>query len=393
MKANRLLTYSAMALGASALAGPVLAADSEATYQIFFPIDSAELDAEANREIAEAADEWERSGSGQVSVIGHSDTSGAADYNLQLSEQRAGAVEDALVQEGVPANRISAEARGQEELLVPTADGVFEETNRRVEIIIPIVEQEVVEEPAEPARPPEPLPPASEPAIPQAEPAPESDSDTFTFALGPVWGKNFGENDNGAENDMVGAELTFRALPGFLGGVSVSQMGLWAFNAIDDGLTGRTVASLDFAPDFGIFRPTLAVNGGLVYGKGVQDGFVVGPELRFDVAPIADFNIGFKVAYDYQFETNDFEEGIVWTGLDLATSLLKRRWIFHLSASPALPSKIDLFRLAASNGSSQCSLGEWEKCEQHVDFTQSFTSRPTLADMSPVSSSHASDGF
>jgi hypothetical protein len=55
------------------------------------------------------------------------------------------------------------------------------------------------------------------------------------------------------------AELTFRALPGFLGGVSLKQMGLWSFNGIDDGLTGRSVASLDFAPDLGIFRPTLAV--------------------------------------------------------------------------------------------------------------------------------------
>ena len=89
------------------------------------------------------------------------------------------------------------------------------------------------------------------------------------------------------QNDLVGAELCFRALPGFLGGVSLKQMALWSFNGIDDGLTGRSVASLDFAPDLGIFRPTLAINAGGVYGKGVQDGFVVGPEIGFDVAPVA----------------------------------------------------------------------------------------------------------
>ena len=83
--------------------------------------------------------------------------------------------------------------------------------------------------------------------------------------------------------------------PGFLGGVSLKQMALWSLNGIDDGLTGRSVASLDFAPDFGIFRPTLAINGGGVYGKGVQDGFVVGPEIRFDVAPVGGFNIGINV--------------------------------------------------------------------------------------------------
>jgi hypothetical protein len=94
-------------------------------------------------------------------------------------------------------------------------------------------------------------------------------------------------------------------------------MGLWSLNGIDDGLTGRSVASLDFAPDFGIFRPTLAINGGGVYGKGVQDGFVVGPELRFDTAPCRGFNIGLKAAYDYQFRNTGWDQGILWAGLDL----------------------------------------------------------------------------
>ena len=315
MNTKRLLTCSAIMLGATALSGPAFAAngDSETTFQVFFPVDSADLDAKATEEIGKAADEWERAGLGQISVTGHSDTSGPADYNLRLSQRRAAAVEDALAQEGILANQMSTEARGQNELLVPTSDGVLEEANRRVEIVVPIAEVEEAAEAPEIAPAPQPLPAATAPA----DPPPDPESDTFTFALGPVWGKNFGENDNGAENDMVGAELTFRALPGFLGGVSLSQMGLWAFNAIDDGLTGRTVASIDFAPDFGIIRPTVAINGGLVYGEGVQDGFVVGPEIRLDVAPIGGFNIGLKVAYDYQFKTNDFEEGIVWTGLDL----------------------------------------------------------------------------
>ena len=152
-------------------------------------------------------------------------------------------------------------------------------------------------------------------------PEPAEEPDRFTFALGPVYGHNFGETDKDSggktENDLVGAELTFRALPGFLGGVSLKQMGLWSINGIDDGLTGRSVASLDFAPDFGIFRPTLAINGGGVYGKGVQDGFVAGPELRFDIAPYGGFNFGIKAAYDYQFRNAGWDEGILWAGLDL----------------------------------------------------------------------------
>ncbi len=278
-----------------------------------FPLDSAELDADARQEIARAADDWEQTGSVQISLIGHTDTSGSADYNLRLSERRAQAVEAALLREGIPPDQINIMARGQEDLLVPTSDGVREDQNRRVEIVVPAAELE--EESAEVAPPPQPLPAASAPAA--REPASEPEPNRFTFALGPVYGHNFGENDDGAENDLVGAELRFQALPGFLGGVSVSQMALWSFNGIDDGLAGRSVASLDFAPDFGGFRPTLAVNGGVVYGDGVQDGFVVGPELRLDAVPIVGFNVGLKVAYDYQFEADDWDKGILWAGLDL----------------------------------------------------------------------------
>jgi len=169
-----------------------------------------------------------------------------------------------LVRLGVPAAEIATVGRGEEDLLVPTADGVREPRNRRVEIVIPQPPPAAAPAPAAEAPAPAPMPaPARE------EPA------RFTFALGPVYGHNFGEADgegDKTENDLVGAELTFRALPGFLGGVSLKQMGLWSLNGIDDGLTGRSVASLDFAPDFGIFRPTLAVNGGGCRARACRTG-------------------------------------------------------------------------------------------------------------------------
>jgi hypothetical protein len=220
-------------------------------------------------------------------------------------------VADELARLGVPEADIVTIGRGEEDLLVPTADGVREPRNRRVEVVVP-----------QPPPAPEPAPAPMAAPQPPPEPEPEPEPDRFTFALGPVYGHNFGETDGDdggdkTENDLVGAELTFRALPGFLGGVSLKQMGLWSFNGIDDGLTGRTVASLDFAPDLGIFRPTLAINGGGVYGKGVQDGFVVGPEIRLDIAPFGGFNIGLTAAYDYQFRNQGWDEGILWAGLDL----------------------------------------------------------------------------
>ncbi len=303
-----LLALTAPAAYAQQVSSPEMAGLGQ--YRVFFAFDRADL-SEADRQIiTQAVEDYRRTGTARITVTGHTDTSGSAAYNLELSRRRAEAVTSELVRQGVPATEIATVGRGEEDLLVPTADGVREPRNRRVEIVVP----------QPPAAAPAPAAEAPAPA-PMPEPAPEEPR-RFIFALGPVYGHNFGESDgegknDKTENDLVGAELTFRVLPGFLGGVSLKQMGLWSLNGIDDGLTGRSVASLDFAPDFGIFRPTLAINGGGVYGKGVQDGFVVGPELRFDVAPFGGFNIGLKAAYDYQFRNAGWDEGIVWGGLDL----------------------------------------------------------------------------
>jgi hypothetical protein len=92
------------------------------------------------------------------------------------------------------------------------------------------------------------------------------------FTIGPIYGNNFGETNEGGENDLIGGELTYSALPGFLGGVSLKQAVLYSFNGDNDGLNGRSVISLRFAPDLGIVRPFLAANFGGVYGSGVQNG-------------------------------------------------------------------------------------------------------------------------
>ena len=75
--------------------------------------------------------------------------------------------------------------------------------------------------------------------------------------------------------------------------------------------------SLDLAPDLGIVRPRLSLNGGGVYGEGVQDGFVAGPELALDVNLPGGLTLRPRVAYDYQFRNQDWDEGILWGGLDL----------------------------------------------------------------------------
>jgi hypothetical protein len=67
-----------------------------------------------------------------------------------------------------------------------------------------------------------------------------------------------------------------------------------------------------------IINPYLSANGGYIYGPGVQDGFVAGPELGFNI-PVGETTVlNAKVAYDYQFRNaGDWDKGIVWGGLSL----------------------------------------------------------------------------
>jgi outer membrane protein OmpA-like peptidoglycan-associated protein len=67
-------------------------------------------------------------------LAGHADRSGSAQYNVGLSQRRADAVRSYMTARGVPDTRISTEAFGETMPRVPTADGVRELQNRRVEI-------------------------------------------------------------------------------------------------------------------------------------------------------------------------------------------------------------------------------------------------------------------
>jgi outer membrane protein OmpA-like peptidoglycan-associated protein len=275
--------------------------ESPGRYLVTFGLDQATL-TEPNRPvIAQAAEYYRQGGTPQVTVTGYTDTSGSAAHNLELSQRRAEVVAEELVRNGVPATEIVTIGRGEEDLRVPTADGVREARNRRAEI--------VMEQPPTPA--PAPVVAAPAPA-PMEEPEAERRN---LFTIGPIYGHNFGETNEGGENDLVGGEITYSALPGFLGGVSLKQAVLYSFNGDNDGLNGRSAISLDFAPDLGIVRPFLAANFGGVYGSGVQNGFVAGPEIGFNIDLIEGVAMRAKAAYDYQFRQPEFDEGILWAGL------------------------------------------------------------------------------
>ena len=71
-----------------------------------------------------------------MAVSGHTDTTGSPDFNLQLSQQRAAAVQAELQRDGVPGPAIAALGYGEQDLPVKTAQDVPEQRNRSVDIAI-----------------------------------------------------------------------------------------------------------------------------------------------------------------------------------------------------------------------------------------------------------------
>ena len=75
-----------------------------------------------------------------IRVIGHTDSSGSAAYNLNLSKRRAKDVRDELVRQGIRSDVITSDGKGETEPFVDRGDGVKEDLNRRTEVLISLSE-------------------------------------------------------------------------------------------------------------------------------------------------------------------------------------------------------------------------------------------------------------
>nr|MDA3857755.1 OmpA family protein [Roseovarius sp.] len=71
-----------------------------------------------------------------VQVVGHTDSDGDAGYNQRLSERRANAVADVLLQGGVPSSRVRTFGRGENQPVASNLTAEGKRQNRRVEIVI-----------------------------------------------------------------------------------------------------------------------------------------------------------------------------------------------------------------------------------------------------------------
>src|SRR5215470_8746766 len=71
-----------------------------------------------------------------LQVEGHTDSVGSDDYNQQLSERRANAVRDYLIQQGIPADSIEARGFGKTEPIATNDTPEGRQQNRRVELVL-----------------------------------------------------------------------------------------------------------------------------------------------------------------------------------------------------------------------------------------------------------------
>ncbi len=118
----------------NAAPAPSVMKEQSRAYLTFFDFDKSVLTPEALEVINGMLAENRSDGRRSFQLVGHADRSGSDAYNIALSKKRTESVMQELMNSGVPADAITMEWKGEGFPLVPTADGIKEPQNRRVEI-------------------------------------------------------------------------------------------------------------------------------------------------------------------------------------------------------------------------------------------------------------------
>lgn len=105
-------------------------------FTLLFEFDSAEIIETDGRTLADIAAAAGNDGVVNITLAGHADRAGPQAYNDRLSERRARAVRDALVERGIDGKRILVSSFGEKRPRIVTPDGVREIQNRRVEVTV-----------------------------------------------------------------------------------------------------------------------------------------------------------------------------------------------------------------------------------------------------------------
>ncbi len=103
---------------------------------IFFDFDKATLRPESTNELQRLVKLMKDNSSLKIEISGHTDSKGPKDYNLGLSENRAKAVVDYLVKEGIKVSRLSFKGYGETQPVATNDTEEGRQLNRRTEIKI-----------------------------------------------------------------------------------------------------------------------------------------------------------------------------------------------------------------------------------------------------------------
>ena len=103
---------------------------------VFFELDSSDVSADGQRVLQENAAVLKKYATWQVTIEGHCDERGTAEYNLALGERRALAAKNYLVSLGIPADKVQTVSYGKEFPFDPGHDDGAWSKNRRAHFVI-----------------------------------------------------------------------------------------------------------------------------------------------------------------------------------------------------------------------------------------------------------------
>jgi peptidoglycan-associated lipoprotein len=103
---------------------------------IFYALDSFEVDADSQKILTANAEILKKYPTWVITIEGHSDERGTAEYNLALGEKRAGAARTYLVSLGIPADRLKTVSYGKEFPFDPGHDESAWAKNRRAHFVV-----------------------------------------------------------------------------------------------------------------------------------------------------------------------------------------------------------------------------------------------------------------
>lgn len=103
---------------------------------ILFAVDSTSVSSGSRGDLSAVAASLNRYPDTTVNVIGHTDSTGEAAYNADLSQRRAQAVAQVLIGAGVSGSRVATIGRGEDQPVASNQTAEGRQQNRRVEIVI-----------------------------------------------------------------------------------------------------------------------------------------------------------------------------------------------------------------------------------------------------------------